>query len=97
MPLSHHGYTSLGLVHVFRARTPLDALYHRMVEVRKGELNVCKWVEQVNERLEMLRKAAALGVAKAKDGSVKRYNKNSKLRKFEVGERVLCRVPGLSN
>ncbi len=45
----------------------------------------------------MLREAAALGVAKAKDGRVKRYNKNSKLRKFEVGEKALYRVPGLSD
>lgn len=89
--LRHMGYTPFDLVHGFRARTPLDALYHSIVEVTRGELKVCAWVEQVAERVELLREAAALGTAKAKEGGTS----NTANSEFAVGDKVLYRVPGL--
>ncbi len=47
------------------------------------------------ERVELLREAAALCTAKAKEDRARRYNKYSKLRSFAVGDKVLYRVPGL--
>ncbi len=44
----------------------------------------------------VVRDVAALNIAKAREKRESYFNKGSKLREFEVGDRVLYRVPGLT-
>ena len=95
MPHADSGFSPFDLVFGFRVRTPLDALYHGLYEVKSKELGVCEWVRGMAERLELMRDCAALKMAKGKESRMRLLNKGSKLREFEVGSLVLSRVPGM--
>ncbi len=96
MPQSDSGFSPFDLVFEHRVRTPLDALYHGIFECTPTELNVCEWVKLLAERLSNVRDVAALNITKAREKRESYFNKGSKLREFEVGDRVLYRVPGLT-
>ena len=77
-------------------RTSLDVLYHSIYECTTDQLNVCEWIEGVAERLQILMDYAALNMARNKERRHEQMNKGSKLREFDVDDKVLYRVPGLS-
>ncbi len=54
MPHADSGFSPFDLVYGFRVRTPLDALYHGLVDAEERELNVCDWVCKMAERLEVV-------------------------------------------
>ena len=75
----------------FRSRTP------SIMECDTGELRVCEWVHQMEERLQCLTDSAALGSAKAVAQRKARYDEGARLREFPVGSKVFYRTPGLCN
>ncbi len=89
------GFSPFDLVFGFRVRTPLDALYHGLYEADSKELNVCEWVRGMAEKLEKMRDCAVVKMMKGRVSRMEYVNRGSKLRSFEVGERVLYRVPGM--
>ncbi len=96
MPHSDSGFSPFDLVYGFRVRTPLDALYHGLFEVDSEKLNVCEWVSNMAERLELMRDCAAVKMMKGKESRLMLMNRGTKLREFEVGSKVLYRIPGLN-
>ncbi len=96
MPHADSGFSPFDLVYGFRVRTPLDALYHELFEEEGKKWNVCEWVGNMADRLEMMRDCAALKMAKGKEGRMALLNRGKKLREFAVGSKVLYRIPGLS-
>ncbi len=96
MPHADSGYSPFDLVYGFRVRTPLDALYHGLVETEEKELSVCDWVCKMAERLEVVRDYAALGMAKGRETRMKYLNSGTKLREFVKGDKVMYRIPGMS-
>ena len=74
---------------------PLDLLRDGWLDEGKRKLNVSAWVEELADRLELLRDAAhnkrAVQAVQRKDI----HDRVSTLRKFEKGDRVLLRTPGL--
>ncbi len=71
MPHADSGFSPFDLVYGFRVRTPLDALYHGLMETEESDLNVCDWVCKMSERLEVVRDYAALGMAKGRETRMK--------------------------
>ncbi len=89
------GFSLFDLVYGFRVRTPLDALCSGLFEVDSKELNVCEWVKEMAEKLELMRDCAELRMAKNKEGRMKFLNRGCKTREFVVGDLVLYRIPGM--
>ncbi len=50
---------------------------------------------QVAERLQLVRDQAVLNVSKAKAKRLEYANRGSKVRSFDVGDKVWYRIPGL--
>lgn len=96
MPHAYSRFSPFDLVYGFRVRTPLDALYHGLFEVDSRRLDICDWVTKMAERLELMRDCASFKVAKGKESRMSLVNREAKLREFEVGSKVLYRVPGMS-
>ncbi len=61
LPLEGHGFTPFDLVHGFRQRTPLEAIYHNLVEQHheQQQLMVSEWVDRMASTLEEVREIAA--------------------------------------
>ncbi len=96
MPHADSGFSPFDLVYGFRVRTPMEALYHGLYEMECGKLDVCEWVNNMAERLELMRDCAELKMAKGKESRLALMNRGAKLREFAVGSKVLYRIPGLS-
>ncbi len=78
-------------------RTPLDALYHNLVEHEGSNLRVAEWVECMADRLSSIREVDALGAAKCLNARQRQYNKDIKLRQFNKGDKVWYCTPSLHN
>ncbi len=101
LPLEGHGFTPFDLVHGFRQRTPLEAVYHNLVE-QQGEqqqqqLLVSEWVDRMASTMEAMRETAALGAAKCAEQRKKQHDKSTRLRSFSRGDLVWYRIPGMHN
>ena len=90
-------YSPFELVYGRQVRTPLDILHQGWVELEFEELNTSEWAEWLVDRLqcwhEVMRQRSAVASKKRKQA----FDKKSVLRQFEVGDRVLCRIPGMTH
>ena len=89
------GFSPYQLVYGHRVRTPLDILHQGWAEVEFGELETEEWSDWLVDRLavwhDLVRERGkeASGMRKAQ------YDKSTVNRTLEVGDKVLCRIPGL--
>ena len=58
-------------------------------------MNVCDWVAELQDRLEVVRDVLRDKMKVAKEKEKVEYDITTKLRKFEPGDMVLIRIPGL--
>ena len=90
-------YSPFELVYGRQVRTPLDILHQGWVELEFEELNTSEWAEWLVDRLqcwhEVMRQRSEVASKKRKQA----FDKKSVLRQFEVGDRVLCRIPGMTH
>ena len=90
-------YSPFELVYGRQVRTPLDILHQGWVELEFEELNTSEWAEWLVDRLqcwhEVMRQRSEVASKKRK----KAFDRKSVLRLFEVGDRVLCRIPGMTH
>ena len=90
------GFSPYQLVYGHRVRTPLDILHQGWAEVEFGEMETEEWSDWLVDRLavwhDLVRERGkeASGMRKAQ------YDKSTVSRTLEVGDKVLCRIPGLS-
>lgn len=94
MPCRSTGFSPYELVFGRHMRTPLDLVYAGWKCKDFERLNMCDWVFQLAERLEMLRDVA---VSNGRSESSKRkesYDLGKVMRKLSVGEKIWCRIPG---
>lgn len=61
----------------------------------KEQVDVCMWVEQLQERLEMVRDTVRECETKAKVKMKAMYDKKAQSREFQEGNMVLLHVPGM--
>ena len=88
-------FSPFELVYGRRVRTPLDILHQGWVETEFQELNTEEWAQWLVEKLEVWHEVMH---EKAKEAGHKRkegFDKKTVRREFEVGDMVLCRVPGM--
>ena len=84
------------LVYGHRVRTPLDILYEGWAEVEFGELETEEWADWLVERLAVWHELVRERGKKASGDRKSQYDKTTVDRTLEVGDQVLCRIPGVS-
>ena len=95
-PNRDSSFSPYQLVYGHRVRAPLDILHQGWAEVSFSEMDTGEWSDWLVERLEVWH---SLLRERGKEASVKRkcqYDKGTVDRTLEVGDLVLCRIPGMS-
>ena len=89
------GFSPFELVYGRRVRTPLDVIHQGWAQVDFEELDCGEWADWLVEKLEcwhdIMRERGAEASKKRKEG----FDKKAVTREFELGDLVLCRVPGM--
>lgn len=79
-------------------RTPLELVHGEWVgHGDRRKRDVCAWVTQVQERIELAREAVRIRGERSVVERKNHYDKSSKLRQLVVGSKVWCRLPGLDH
>ena len=84
------------LVYGHRVRTPLDILHQGWAEVEFGELETEEWSDWLVDRLAVWHDLVRERGKEASGMRKSQYDKSTVNRTLEVGDKVLCRIPGLS-
>ncbi len=74
---------------------PLDLLYSGWVDKDYDDLDVCEWVCQLQDKLDLIHDMASAQEIETIEKRVESFDKNKVEREFDVGSEVLLRVPGL--
>ena len=83
------------LVYGHRVRTPLDILHQGWAEVEFGELETEEWSDWLVDRLVVWHDLVRERGKEASGMRKSQYDKSTVNRTLEVGDKVLCRIPGL--
>ena len=90
-------YSPFELVYGRQVRTPLDILHQGWVEVDFEEMNTSEWADWLVDRLEcwheVMRQRNVVAGKKRKE----MFDRKAVERAFVVGDRVLCRIPGMTH
>ena len=88
------GYVPFQIIHGKILRSPLDVL-EEIDPVQCRNMKAVEWLEELNRRVNKIREEVGRYVGKAQSERKERHDKKAVVRKFEVGNKVLTRVPGL--
>jgi len=83
------------LVYGRKLRGPLDVLYSGWVDETLQGVSISKWVDELAERLEVLRDVATCVGKKSGEKRKCEKDKGRTFKEVEVGEKVLVRIPGI--
>jgi len=75
--------------------TPLSVLYEAWSDNDLGEIDITEFVLNNSERVEGLREASSLQLRENMKKRKEKWDKHAKVRKFQVGDEILARKPGL--
>ena len=90
-------FSPFQLVYGHQVRTPLDILHHGWAEVQFKELDASEWSEWLAEKLECWHDVLRERSRHASERRKITFDKKTVDRTLEVGDQVLCRVPGMSH
>ena len=88
-------FSPFELVYGRRVRTPLDIVHKGWAELEFEQLDVEEWAQWLTEKLEVWHDVMR---DRGKDASKKRkkdFDRKAVYRELEVGDQVLCRIPGM--
>ena len=84
------------LVYGHRVRNPLDILHQGWAEVSFAEIETEEWSDWLVERLAVWHELVRERGKEASGSRKEQYDKTTVNRTLEVGDQVLCRIPGMS-
>ena len=90
-------YSPFELVYGRQVRTPLDVLHQGWVELDFEKLNTSEWADWLVDRLECWHEVMRKRSEAASKTRKKMFDRKALERVFEVGNRVLCRIPGMTH
>ena len=90
-------YSPFELVYGRQVRTPLDVLHQGWVELDFEKLNTSEWADWLVDRLECWHEVMRKRNMEASKKRKKSFDRKAVERVFEVGDRVLCRIPGMTH
>ena len=94
VPCRSTGFSPSEIVFGRNSRNILDIVFEGWTNTTYSTVDISTWVQQLNERLEILRDAASLTnvIARQKQNA---HTKNSRsTRSYKPGDRVFSRIPG---
>ncbi len=78
------------------ARSPLDLVLDELEQTNSEPVDVCAWIKNLNDHLEIIRDYVRANSLSARDERKYQHDKGTKVRKFPPGMLVFLRTPGLS-
>ena len=84
------------LVYGHRVRTPLDILHQGWAEVEFAELETEEWSDWLVDRLAVWHELVRERGKEASGSRKLQYDKTTVNRTLEPGDKVMCRIPGMS-
>ena len=95
-PNRDSGFSPFEIIFGRHIRGPLELLKDVWETEEKRMMNVCDWIAELQDRLEVVRDVLRDKMKAAKEKQKVEYDRTTKLRKFEPGDMVLIRIPGLA-
>ena len=89
------GLSPFQLVYGRQVRSPLDVLYEGWVDVEFGEFDVELWTDWLGQRMKVWSEIAREKGLEASETRKKHFDKKAVSRVLKVGDKVLCRIPGM--
>ena len=83
------------LVYGHRVRTPLDILHQGWAEEEFADLEVGEWADWLVSRLAVWHESVRERGKEASGERKRLYDKSTVNRTLEVGDQVMCRIPGM--
>ena len=68
-----------------------------MEEYQRKQVKICEWVEELRNKLKIIRDSVGGKKARAKQKMKERHDISARERKFVEGDTVLIRTPGMSS
>ena len=96
-PNSSTGISPFLLTHGWEPSNPIQLLHKSWVDGELGGVDLSEWVLDNAERVETAREQATLRLIDNSKYRADMYNKNTRDRKFLVGDKVWVRRPGLDH
>ena len=90
-------YSPFELVYGRQVRTPLDILHQGWVEADFQQLNTSEWADWLVDRLECWHEVVRKRNVDAGKKRKELFDRKAVERVFEVGNKVLCRIPGMTH
>ena len=94
-PAQSSGFSPYKIVHGWEPASPVELLYRGWVDEELEGLNISDWVMENSERGQEIRDKVVLSQTVVSEERKKRLDKSAILRKFELGNKVMLRNPGL--
>ena len=94
-PHKNTGFSPFEMVYGRQLRGPLEVLKEGWVSGDLRQTNAVEWVNEVREKMSMMKELMDVKEAKAKQAMKKGYDKKATNRAFEEGSLVLVRTPDL--
>ena len=94
-PNRDSSFSPYQLIYGHRVRTPLDILHQGWADLSFEELNTEEWSEWLVDRLEVWHSIQRERMKEASGKRKSQFDKGTVDRQLEVGDKVLCRIPGI--
>ena len=91
------GFSPFHLIYGKNVRTPLDMMCAGWAERTVPEADVCEWIYGLQERLRILQDSMMEKGLLETERRKGYYDKTKTERMFKVGDKILCRIPGLAS
>ena len=89
------GFSPFELNYGRKVRTPLDIVHQGWAECEFEELNVEEWAQWLVGKLEVWHDVMREKGEAASKSRKKSFDKKTLVREYEIGDLVLCRIPGM--
>ena len=95
-PNRESGFSPFDLVYGYKVRTPLDILHQGWTELEYVNLDLEEWSEWLKDKMKVWRDVYVERLKVVSKKRKKSFDKHVVVRELEVGNQVLCRIPGMS-
>ena len=94
-PSRDTGLSPFQLVYGRQVRSPLDVLYEGWVDEEYSDFDVELWTDWLGKRMKIWSEIAREKGLEASVARKKQFDKKVVVRELKVGDKVLCRIPGM--
>jgi len=97
VPKTTTGFSPFKLLYGRTIRGPMNVLKEAWVWGSKVKESIASYVLNIRDNMETMQKAANLNLAQSQHKQKRWYDKNARIRKFNIGDKVLIMLPTSEN